>query len=89
MNAHTPILSNDPWSYWWNLGYRTLLPIRPNDKVPAVLTESGWVGLKEWPTHYPTESQIDRYRDMGAGIGVRCEKGLLAIDADPLLANLY
>ena len=29
MNAHAPILTNDPWDFWWRLGYRWLTPIMP------------------------------------------------------------
>lgn len=85
MNAHAP---NDAWGWIWGLGYRAIIPIKPNDKAPGVLTEDGWVNLKTWQRLYPSEADVDRYRNMGAGIGIRCEKGLLAIDADTMNAEL-
>ena len=85
MNAHAP---NDAWGWIWGLGYRAIVPIKPNDKAPGVLTEDGWVGLKTWQRLYPSAADVDRYRNMGAGIGIRCEKGLLAIDADTMDAAL-
>lgn len=87
MNAHMPV-PNDPWSWIWRLGYRSIVPLRAGEKYPAIKVGEDWVGLKKWPELYPTESDVDRYREMGCGIGVRCENGLLAIDADTLLQNL-
>ena len=30
MNAHSPVqIGNDPWDFWWRLGYRWLTPIMP------------------------------------------------------------
>lgn len=85
MNAHAPILTNDPWSWIWSLGYRAIVPIEPRKKSPGVLTSVGWLPPNGWQTAYPSESDVDRYRDTGAGVGVRCEKGLLAIDCDTLI----
>jgi hypothetical protein len=100
MNAHSPLQANDPWAWIWSLGYRAIVPITPHDaqlkpginfnpksrgKAPGIRTSEGWTGLSGWPTHYPTESQTEAYRDMGAGIGIRCEKGLLGIDVDTLI----
>ena len=109
MNAHAPVvIGNDPWAYWWRLGYRTLLPIAPPDaplsptaktklnpkklgKVPGQRLSDGWAGVPDWPTLYATERQIEAWRDQGAGIAIRCEGGLVGIDADTLdekLSNL-
>lgn len=87
MNAHMPV-PNDPWAWIWQLGYRCIVPLRANEKYPATKIGDEWVGLPKWQHLYPTEADVDRYRDMGCGIGIRCEKGLLAIDADTLLQNL-
>lgn len=84
MNAETPFAVNDPWAWIWSLGYRAIIPIEPNTKRPGVKVGGKWVGLPNWQMFYPSESDIDRFRDMGAGIGIRCEKGQLAIDADTL-----
>ena len=88
MNAHMTVAPNDPWSWIWSLGYRSIVPLRPSEKYPAIKLNGDWIGLKKWQTLYPTEAQIDQYREWGAGIGIRCEKGLLAIDADTLLQSL-
>jgi len=96
MNIQSP---NDPWSLFWSLGYRRLVPIVPPGaplaplsginpttlgKVPGVRTEDGWTGLKGWLTRETTHEDTERWRDMGCGIGVLCGGGLLAIDADTL-----
>ena len=94
MNIQSP---NDPWSLFWSLGYRRLVPIAPPGaplapasgidpttlgKVPGVRTEVGWTGLKGWLTRETTREDTERWRDMGCGVGVICGDGRLAIDAD-------
>lgn len=75
---------NDPWSWIWQLGYRCIVPITPGQKSPGVLTPDGWIGFRGWQTSHPSESDVDRYREWGAGVGIRCEDGLLAIDVDTM-----
>jgi len=87
MNAHMQI-PNDPWAWIWSLGYRSILPIKPREKVPGYKKNGEWFNLGNWQHLYPTEQDTEAYRDWGAGIGIRCENGLLAIDADTLLQNL-
>ena len=93
------LASNDPWTLFWSLGYRRIVPIAPPGvplapdseinpttlgKVPGVRTEDGWTGLKGWQTRETTREDTERWRDMGCGVGVVCGDGLLAIDADTL-----
>ena len=53
-------------------------------KAPGRYNGRAWTGLKDWQKMTPTEADVDEWRDMGAGIGLRCDDGLLAIDADTL-----
>jgi hypothetical protein len=100
MNAHDPVLraTNDPWSFFWDRGYRRLLPISPPDavltetsridpgKAPGVRHADGrWSGLGGWSQKYATEADLGVWRSWEkAGIGIICDEGLTAFDADTL-----
>lgn len=85
----------DAFTRYSALGY-AIVPVAPPDaqphpdhvlsitknrgKLPAVKTPLGWR-----PVSFRIESSPERlaeWRDSGASIGIRCEDGLLAIDAD-------
>lgn len=88
----------------WEGGYCRLVPIvppgaelsphsslfnRPKSRGKAVgeLGPHGWRGIN-WHTHVTTREDLDRWGQMGAGVGVRMGEGLVAIDADTLAPEL-
>lgn len=89
-------LANDPWAYLWALGYRRLIPIIPPEcetvvsidpesrgKVPGEIGEGGrWRGVRDWQNRVATESDLERWRDMGASIGVLTGYEVSGVDAD-------
>lgn len=53
-------------------------------KAPGIKWPDGkWSGF-DWLKHVPGERDAERWRDMGAGVGIVCGDGLNAIDADTL-----
>lgn len=53
-------------------------------KVPGIKGNHGrWFSF-DWLRHTTTDADLDKWADMGAGLGIRTGNGLLAIDADTL-----
>ncbi|MBB3997149.1 AAA family ATPase [Aureimonas pseudogalii] len=94
----------DPFQHFWQLGYRTLLPIIPptaelhersafarnlargrddRGKVPGIRGRDGkWFGLKDWQTRSTTEEELADWSQMGAGVGLADDGGLVLVDID-------
>lgn len=82
------------FSAFWKLGYHNLLPIIPAHvlanggdpgKSPGLPNgDDTWHGFPGWQRHQATEAECEAWAKMGAGVGIRCENGLIAIDADTL-----
>lgn len=54
-------------------------------KVPGIKTPSGeWTSIKDWETLEATPEELDAWWKMGAGTGIKCGYGVIAIDADCL-----
>jgi hypothetical protein len=65
----------------------SIIPIKPGEKVPGILTESGWHPLKNW-TQYarrlPGADELEAWSAMpGVGIGVVCGN-VVGVDIDVL-----
>jgi KaiC/GvpD/RAD55 family RecA-like ATPase len=57
-------------------------------KSPGVMgRDSKWRGF-DWLPHIADEQDLQRWEDMGAGVGIKTGKGLIAIDADTLREDL-
>jgi hypothetical protein len=82
------IIDANPFLSLWRRGFHTLLPIRPREKIPGRLTPHGWTGFDGWQHYQATETDLVLWRSWGAGVGIRCDNGLLAIDVDTLDARL-
>ena len=53
-------------------------------KIPGVRWPDGrWSGF-DWRAHATIETDLPRWDSMGAGVGIRLDDGLVAIDADTL-----
>ncbi len=66
---------------------RSTLARRRQDlgKAPGIKGADGlWRGLGDWAKHEVTESDLDAWHGMGAGIGIRTGAGLVAVDIDTL-----
>ena len=58
-------------------------------KAPGLKGADGkWRGFPDWLTHQATEQDLMRWADMGAGFGIKCGDGLVAIDADTMSETL-
>lgn len=54
-------------------------------KAPGIKLPSGlWTSIKDWETLTPTPVDLDNWHRMGAGTGIKCGFGVVAIDADCL-----
>jgi hypothetical protein len=54
-------------------------------KVPGKLLPSGeWTSIAGWEKLEPTEADLATWAGMGANVGVKCGRGVVAIDADCL-----
>ena len=51
-------------------------------KTPGVKRGDEWSGLGEWQTVVATDAQLDAWHEMGAGVGLRCADGIIAVDID-------
>lgn len=57
-------------------------------KAPGVKGDDGlWRGM-DWLKHATTEPDLERWHDMGAGVGIRTGEGLVALDIDTLVQDL-
>jgi RecA-family ATPase len=57
-------------------------------KAPGVRWPDGrWSGF-DWRIHQTTPSDLGRWANMGAGVGVKCGDGLAVIDADTLSEDI-
>jgi hypothetical protein len=58
----------------------------PRGKLPGKRGDDGlWFGFKGWSQYMATPADLDNWHAMGAGVGLRTDDGLLAIDADTLV----
>jgi hypothetical protein len=54
-------------------------------KTPGKRLASGeWTSITDWQTLEPTEADLSAWAQMGASVGVKCGRGVVAIDADCL-----
>ena len=54
-------------------------------KIPGKLLASGeWTSIAGWEKLEPTEADLATWAGMGANVGVKCGRGVVAIDADCL-----
>lgn len=82
----------DPFSYFWSKGYHDLLPVIPANatgvnspgKCPGVKMPDGtWQG-RDRKAFVASEELIRTWKQWGAGVGIRCYNGIVAIDIDTL-----
>lgn len=93
MNMH----ETSPFRKMWGLGYTGLLPIIPPDaelsahtsiqpgsrgKSPGVRRPDGTWGGFDWLRHETTEADLDHWRTIGAGVGLKLTDDTVAIDSD-------
>ena len=82
----------NPFRYFWDRGYRRLIPVIPFDentrhirmagKRPGTLMPEGyWQGAGA-KTFEATEDLLDVWASMGASVGLRCDRDVLGIDVD-------
>ena len=57
-------------------------------KVPGVRNSAGKWASFPWLKHETVEDDLDRWHDMGAGVGIRTGGGLVAVDIDTLEQSL-
>lgn len=83
--------------FWWDYGYRDLLPIVPPGvqlapkwadkvnqlgKMPGIRYGNGlWGPIKGWYNLQPTEADVETWNAMGASVGLRTGKAFL-LDID-------
>lgn len=54
-------------------------------KIPGIMRPDGrWMGFKDWQNHEDTEEDHREWQRMGASIGIKTGRGLIAIDADTM-----
>jgi hypothetical protein len=81
------------FTYFWSKGYRNLLPVIPAGtpgvgspgKCPGVKLANGkWQGRDRKIFNRVDEKQLMMWSGWGAGVGLRCHAGIVAIDVDTL-----
>jgi RecA-family ATPase len=95
MNVSAPINYFDAL---WLRGFKHILPIIPPGstlsssslvtpaklgKIPGKKKPDGWIGFVGWQNHVTRDAELAEWFGWGAGVGIRCDNGLVAIDTDP------
>lgn len=88
-----PRLTGNRFRHMWELGYRRLLPVIPPDapirsagKRPGLKIGSEWQGRGK-NFFDASEAVLDIWAEMGAGVGLLCDAGVVGIDIDTLSAE--
>ena len=93
-----PASQKNQFRRFWDAGYESLIPIAPPGsaslleapgKIPGELHADGlWRGMHGWQHHQATETDLDRWHEWGAGVGIRLGNDLAAVDIDTKNAEL-